>query len=339
LIDDLKFALRRENVDHSRVEKEAGRFVVFGTKQADLAAAICRKVFGVAYAAQAVLLTNPKLDDIVQSTTEMAREQLSPGDSFAIRAHRSTSGLISRHSVEIEAGTAVLRAFKDRGVSVDLDRPDVTFYVDLVGSDAYLYSRKLRGPGGLPLSAQWKMLAVLDSGPLSVLAAVAMMRRGSVVELFIPVSNMIPHLSSEAQLALAQRTGKLVTRPNYKAFVMKVDELPVGRRMMPSGWRDFVRASAVKFARENRFKGLIFGEISGDLSSLNSYSGLSPLPIFYPLLGLEEEDITELSRLAGFEAREALSEWDSGLRSHASQSEMRSLVEELAVPLVREVQF
>jgi thiamine biosynthesis protein ThiI len=240
----------------------------------------------------------------------------------------------------VEAGTAVLRAFKDREVVVDLGDPDVTFYVDLVGSDAYVYCQRLNGPGGLPLSADWKMLAVLDSGQLSVLAAMAMMRRGCVVELFIPVSNFIDHLSPDAQLALAEKVGKLVTRPSYKAFVMEIDDVRNERRLAPAEWRDFVRASAIKFAKENRFKGLIFGEISGQLSSLNRYSGLSPLPIFYPLLGLEEEDLTELSTLAGLDNDESSLGWNSAEgRSYASQSEMKNLVEELQVPSVREVQF
>lgn len=340
LIDDLKFALRRENLDCSRVEKEAARFVVFGTKQTDLASAVCRKVFGVAYAASALLLSSPTVDDIVRSIVQLAREKLSTGKSFAIRAHRSIAGVISSRHVEVEAGTAVLRAFKDREVVVDLGDPDVTFYVDLVGSDAYVYCQRLNGPGGLPLSADWKMLAVLDSGQLSVLAAMAMMRRGCVVELFIPVSNFIDHLSPDAQLALAEKVGKLVTRPSYKAFVMEIDDVRNERRLAPAEWRDFVRASAIKFAKENRFKGLIFGEISGQLSSLNRYSGLSPLPIFYPLLGLEEEDLTELSTLAGLDNDESSLGWNSAEgRSYASQSEMKNLVEELQVPSVREVQF
>ena len=339
LIDDLKFGLRRENLDCSRVEKEAARFVVFGTKRTDLAAVVCSRVFGVAYAAPALLLSDPKLDDIVQLIVQMAQQRLGSGMSFAVRAHRSTPGLISSRKVEVEAGSRVLRACQGRGVVVDLDDPDLTFYVDLAGADSFVYCLKLIGPGGLPLSAEWKMLAVLDSGPMSVLAALAMMRRGSVVELFIPVSTMVSRLSSESQLALAQSVGKLVTRPSYKAFVIEIDEPFKARGLSTADWRDFVRASAVKFAGKKRFKGIILGEISGQLSSLSCYSGLSPLPIFYPLLGLEEEDLTELSRLAGFEGSELQPQWESGGRSYASQSEMKSLVEELEVPSVRKVQF
>jgi tRNA uracil 4-sulfurtransferase len=335
LIDDLKFALRRANLDCSRVEKDAARFIVFGTKQTDQAAVLCGNVFGVAYAAPAVLLANPTKADIVETVIELARKQLSPGKSFAVRAHRSSSGTISGRQVELEGGSMLLSTFKGREITVDLDDPDVTFYVDLVGSDAYVYDRKFSGPGGLPLSAQWKMLAVLDSGPLSILAALAMMRRGCVVELFIPISGKISHISRGTQLTLAEKVGRLVTRPNYKGFVLEVDQ--ISGRSAGVDQKELVRAIAAKFARENRFRGLIFGDISGRLSALNDYARLSELPVVYPLIGLEPEDLSELSRLAGFDESDLSLQYEAHPASHVSQVDMASLVLELNVPTVQEL--
>jgi adenylyl- and sulfurtransferase ThiI len=120
---------------------------------------------------------------------------------------------------------------------------------------------------------------------------------------------------------------------------MQVDELYGSRHSASTNKRDLLRAAALKFAQENRFKGVIFGDISGHLSSLGNYSRSSPLPIFYPLLALEEEDLTDLSRLGGLERRELLSESGSEEESHASAAEMRSVLDGLPVPAVREVQL
>ena len=316
LIDDLKFTLRRHGLECSRVEKDAARLVVFGTSPTEEAAALCSNVFGVSYSAPAQLLMNTSLHDITEKITEVAQQRLPPGSLFAIRSRRSTPGTISRREVELQGGSSILGAMKDRAVKVDLEAPDVTFYVDLVGRDAYIYSEKLKGPGGLPLSAQWKMLAVLDRGPLSILAAVAMMRRGSVVQLFIPVSDTLGTLCSSMQMALAETISRLVTRPNYTAFVFEVDRFLDAGSAHTDGWRRPVRQTAAKFASDNRFKGLVFGDISGHLSDLGGVSAAGiQLPTFYPLLALQPEDLTELSRLVRIGESELVCSMDSGNQS------------------------
>jgi len=338
LIDDIKFALRRGNVEFSRVEKEAARLVIFGTKQPELAASVCSRIFGVAYAAYAQLLTNPTLEEITQVVAELATHHLSAGDSFAVRAHRSMPGGISRRDVELEGGAKVLSTMQGRSVTVNLDSPDVTFNVDLVGTDAFLYTRKKKGPGGLPLSSDWRMLAVLDRGSLSILAASAMMRRGCVVELFIPVSSSIAGWASRTQMALAEKLARLVTRPNYKAFVFEIDGFVV-RKDAPPVSRSLIRAMAVKFAREKRFRGVILSDISGHLASLNqTHSNSEQVPIFYPLLGFDHADIEELAKFADIEETEltAQSRFENQLPDFESR---RVLFESIEVPSIREVHF
>ena len=300
LIDDLKFALTRASFEGFRIEKEAARLVVLGAKGSGNPAIPCSTVFGVAYAAYAQLLTNASLKDVTETIVGLAQQRLQTGQTFAVRAHRSTAGGISRRDVEVSGGAEVMRYMKQLGITVDLDDPDLTFYVDLVGEDAYVYCERLQGPGGLPLSSQWKMLAVLDCGPTSILAAYAMMRRGCVVELFIPVSGMIDELATRRQLVLARRLDRLATRPNYKAFTLDIDKLPAtssNEFHVGSGqWKQLVRSLAVRFAKEKRFRALVLGDVSGSLDAATVAK--AELPVFYPLLGLEGEDLAELSSLA-----------------------------------------
>jgi thiamine biosynthesis protein ThiI len=197
---------------------------------------------------------------------------------------------------------------KQQCVTVDLDDPDLTFYVDLVAEDAFVYCERLQGPGGLPLSSQWKMLAVLDSGPLSILAAYAMMRRGCVVELFIPISGVVNGLAARTQLNLAWKLDRLATRPNYKAFTLAIDELlekaSEGSQVGSGEWKQLVRSLAVRFAKEKRFRALVLGDVSGNLDAA-TVAG-AELPIFYPLLGLEGNDLAELSNSAGISDSELM---------------------------------
>ncbi len=288
LIDDLRFALARDGFEGAWVEKDAARLVVHRVQDAKAAAQVCSKAFGVAYAAPALLLP-ASLEAVLSSIVKVADEGLRPGQSFAVRAHRSTASPISRREVELKGGSEILRALREKGVTVDLEDPDLTIHVDLVGDRAYVYGDKLEGPAGLPLSSQWKMLAVLDSGPASLLAAYALMRRGCLVELFIPISNVVPIYDRERQLNLARQLRELVTRPSYRAFVVDYEKLGASKRLL--------RIAASKFAKENRFKGIVFADAGGEINLTDiPPSTADDLPVFTPLIGL---DARELEKMAG----------------------------------------
>lgn len=301
LIDDLRFALARDGLQGFHVEKDAARLVVHGVEENEQGARLCSRVFGVAYSAPAFLV-DASSESVLDLITSLARAELRNGQSFAIRAHRSVAGSLSRREVELSGGSSVLSALGNKGVTVDLENPDVTICVDLVGDRAYAYTRKIQGPGGLPLSSQWKMLAVLDSGLLTLLAAYAMMRRGCLVELFIPISTVVPAYSRERQFDLASRLRKLVTRPNYKQFTVNLEELapkPAGQSQTVFP-KSLVRLAAVRFAEDKRIKGIIFADVGGDLGGHLPGPGMTDLPVFTPLIGLSRNELAEMARLAGF---------------------------------------
>jgi thiamine biosynthesis protein ThiI len=317
LVDDLRFALTRSGVGGCRIEKHAARLVAHGftsTEETRIGAESLSRVFGVAYAAPATLLTASE-DSVLQSIVQLAKEHLGPGQSFAIRAHRSEPGHLSRRDVELRGGSQVLSSMRDKGVNVDLDDPNVTFHVDLVGEDAYVYCQKLQGPGGLPLSAQWKMLAVLDSGPLTLLAAYSMMRRGCLVELFIPLSDGNAAFVTENQLELARNLRGFVTRPNYRAYAVRYESLIGDNRKhelgQPGISKRLVRLAAAQFARKKRFKGLIFADVAGEIGLDRALrDAVADVAVFTPLIGLSRGDLTELAKSAGLSGIESVQNVD-----------------------------
>jgi thiamine biosynthesis protein ThiI len=292
LMDDLKVRLTRAGFEGFKIEKDAGRIMIRGISQADMAAQNCAKVFGVAYAAPATDLP-ASMETVLATLVRVAGDALESGQSFAIRTHRSTASPLSRHEIEIKGGSEVLRELARKEIKVNLKNPNVTLYVDLAGDRAYVYHQRFAGPGGLPLSSQWKMLAVLDSGPLSILAAFSMMRRGCLVELLVPVSDTIPSFDQETQLGFARRLRSLVTRPNYRAFLIQLGK-PDTSSLKYDAARRLVRLLSMKLATEKRFRGLIFADVAGDIAALQNgfaTADRSSPPIFRPLIGLDIEDL------------------------------------------------
>jgi thiamine biosynthesis protein ThiI len=203
---------------------------------------------------------------------------------------------------------------------VGLKNPDLTISVDLAGDRVFIYGNKIHGPGGLPLSSQWKMLAVLDSGPLTILAAFAMMRRGCMVELLIPLSERIAQFKRERQLALATKLRSLVTRSAYKAFSIQVDSLGGQRIDDCIDARKLIRGMAVQIAKKKKCRGIILPDITGNLDTLQMETitpndGNTALPIFHPLIGLDLKDLIELCKVAGLSEDDLLSQISSERRN------------------------
>lgn len=321
LSDDLRSTLAKAAFAGFHIEKHAARIVIRGIEDTAFAARCCAKVFGVAYAAPATLLP-ASMDEVVLAITNVAEESLRRGQSFAIRAHRSSPIHISRRDVEVKGGSAVLQAFKNMGVKVDLEHPDLTVLVDLAGDHAYVYRSKLVGPGGLPLSSQWRMLAVLDSGPLSILAAYVMMRRGCLVELLIPISQHSPLFEKKQQLRFAQILGGFVARPNYKAFIVEFDpQLEVGKNLSRVECRHLARTMGMQVAKEKKFKGIVLSDVVGEITHESQIRDANEtLPVFTPLIGMDEGDLLELCAMTG------ISREDLSLQLHLEEETSRAVV-------------
>ncbi len=337
LIDDLRVKLTRAGLEGVRIEKNAARLVVRGIQEPSRAARLCSRVFGVAYAAPALMLP-ASTQTVTQSIVNFARDGLQAGQSFAIRAHRSEPGPVSRRDIELKGGSEVLQTLKGRGVRVNLNQPDITFYVDLVGERAYVYTERFQGPGGLPLSSQWKMLAVLDSGPLTILAAYSMMRRGCLVELFVPISTNIPSFARDYQLNLVHKLREVVTRLSYRIFTIEFERLRrdgmVGQPLGLAASRQLVRMAATKVVKEKRFKGLILADISGKIGSATPQDLTEKqLPVFYPLIGLDRKDLAEMCRLMDLKEEELFAYTEAGFNGPESSdtpSDLRSMLGELS---------
>jgi len=331
LIDDLKVGLTRKGFDGFRMEKDAGRIIVRGTREAENAAQCCARVFGVAYAAPAIILP-ASMESVMEAIVHLATEALKPTQSFAIRAHRATSSPLSRHEIEIKGGAEVLRTLKSREIEVDLTNPDVTIFIDLVGDHAYVYSERLSGPGGLPLSSMWRMLLVLDSGPLSILAAYSMMRRGCLVEPLLPLSDRVSFFARDPQLRLVRKLRELVTRLSYRTFTLDFDKsIGTGQTSLfdyPEA-RRFVRYAGAKLAVEKKFKGIVFSDVAGELATLSEFPGDHVgRPIFQPLIGLTSEELLDMCKQVDLQQEDLLTQLD--LQSQTSSSKGFDFSEYLA---------
>lgn len=182
LIDNMLTALASHGLE-ALVTSEQGRIYVT-SDQIDKAIPVVRRVFGVASVSPA-LVGDSGMEAMKRTAAEYSQSMLGPNQSFAVKARRDGNHPYTSMDVGREVGSAIFLANEEKGVRVDLTRPDVTFYVEVREKKAYLFSEYFPGPGGLPLGSQGKVLAMVEN-ERDALAAWMLMKRGCRVVAWSP---------------------------------------------------------------------------------------------------------------------------------------------------------
>jgi len=176
------------------------------------------------------------------------------------------------------------------------------------------------------------MLLILDSGPLSILAAYSMMRRGCLVEPLLPLSDRIPYFARDPQLLLVRKLRELVTRSSYRTFTLDFDKSVERGQTSSFGYseaRRFVRCAGAKLATEKKFKGIVFSDVAGELATLTDFpSDQLGRPIFQPLIGLASEELLDMCKQVDLAQEDLLTQLD--LQSQSSTSTEFDFSEHLA---------
>lgn len=148
---------------------------------AEQATRLVRRVFGVT-SLSVVYEVPTSREAIRERLLELADERLRPGATFAVRARRTGQHPFTSQELARDLGSDVLARFAERGLRVDLTRPEVELFVEVRGPRTYLYFDRHRGPGGVPLGVAGRLVAVVD-GMRGALGAYLMMKRGCRVGL------------------------------------------------------------------------------------------------------------------------------------------------------------
>lgn len=304
LTEHMKLLLKRNGIKTVRTKIEGGRIILEPDRDPEKAAHVCSRVFGVAWVAHAFLVPSDK-QLISELCLRLAESKLEPGISFAVRARRSRDFVIGTRDFERYLGQEILRRFSTRGLRVNLDNPRVTFHVELGSEKSFVYLTRIRGPAGLPVGSQGKMLGLvrqLDSAGLA--AFHKMMRRGASI---VPVSFLDPQSTIQYLIPLRM----LLPKETYHFWHVSgleriVDQLPT--RGTTSGKVVLARLMMrvlSHIARREKAVGIVDTQLQTSAESLSLMKALSPLglvPVHRPLVGFPENEVYAYARSFGLES-------------------------------------
>ncbi|MCK5291445.1 MAG: hypothetical protein KAR39_05475 [Thermoplasmata archaeon] len=260
LVTNIQDSFLNEGVE-CLTSAEEGRVYV-RSENHEVASHILSRTFGVV-SFSAVEECSSSMEDIKKNVMEHFKDDLKEGVSFAIRARRTGTHPYSSQDLAVELGSAVMSAFE--GLSVDLTEPDLEIFVEVRGKDVYLYREIIRGPAGLPLGSQGKVLGRVEDINDAV-SCWLMMKRGCKVH--------FTHRNRD-DLVKVLESWDPKPRSHQVHDYSEMDDL----------------------AKKLKVEGLVFGN---DIDNLE-FEKKEFLAIFFPVVGLSAEEISSLAERIGLE--------------------------------------
>jgi thiamine biosynthesis protein ThiI len=310
LIANLQALLSDRDID-GEVERRWSRPLIH-TDEAQVAAATqaATDAFGVVSASPALVVTAER-DAIEDALVRTARECYD-GGAFAISARRAADNTpFDSEDVQVFGGDAVWAAVEDEfEPEVDLDDPDLTFYVELRDGEAFVFLEKHRGPGGLPLGTQQPLVALISGGIDSPVAAFEVMRRGSpIVPVYLDLGDYGGVDHRERAVESVRRLAEYAPNYSFDLHVVPAGEtvdllastIEAGRML---AFRRYMYRVAEHVAADSDAAGIVTGEAIGQKSSqttrnLGVTSRAIDLPVHRPLLSVDKQELIERAKDVG----------------------------------------
>ncbi len=290
------------------VKRPEGRVVVKLTDEAEKSEVEdgLRKVFGLAYFSFAKK-TESDLEKIKKETVGLLSKKSFSPRSFRVTTKRSDKSF-PHDSPEVskKIGAAVVENFN---WEVDLENFDLNVHLEITDEGSYIYFKKIRGYGGLPVYSSGKAMLLLSGGIDSPVAGFKMMKRG--LGLDYVHFHAYPLLSDDS-IKKCEKIFEVLKNysPEGKLFLIPFGELQKKIKLeIPEKFRIiFYRRAmleiAAEIAQSRSAFGLVTGESLGQVSSqtlpnMRATEQAADLPVLRPLVGENKEEIVSVAKEIG----------------------------------------
>ena len=268
-----------------------------------------KKVFGVVGICPVTHVEDTSIEGIMAAAVKFIDDNYPEKDfTFKVDTRRANK-TYPKTSMEVDAdvGEALLNAYPD--LRVDVHHPGEVLHIEL-REHVFMYSKIIKGAGGLPLGTNGKALLLLSGGFDSPVAGYMVSRRG--VYLDAVYFNAPPYTSDRAKQkvidlakVLASYTGPIRLHIiNFTEIQMAIyekcphDELTIIMRR-------YMMKIAQHIAEETEdCFGLVTGESIGQVASqtiksLYCTDDAVTIPVYRPLIGNDKQEIIDRAEEIG----------------------------------------
>ena len=258
-----------------------------------------KNLFGISWFAKTFFLEKATLKDLNHFVKENYKKWVKKEESFALRLKRGNFTQKSREKIIQKIAENINR-------KVNLNNPQKEIFLEARKQCWFVYFKKQKGPGGLPVGSQGKVLALISGGIDSPVASFLMAKRGA--------ENVWLHfhsfpLVSTASMAKTRQLAKVFIsyQSKLKVYFIPFSKIQIKIKIsIPGKYRVlFYRRTMLKIAQiiaeKENCQALVTGESLGQVSSqtlpnLMITNEVSKIPILRPLIGMDKEEIINLAK-------------------------------------------
>lgn len=310
LVRQIKYALKRCEGEF-RVRRTRGRiYIDVLSDDYDYEETIdnLKTVCGVSAICPMVQLEDEGFDKLCESAVSYMDEHYPDKNiTFKVNARRARKNYpVESMEINASVGEKILQAFPE--IRVDVHNPDVMLYIE-VREHIYIYSIEIPGPGGMPVGTNGKAMLLLSGGIDSPVAGFMVAKRGVKID---AVYFHAPPYTSERAKQKVVDLAKLVARYSGPIYLHVINfteiQLAIYEKCphdeLTIIMRRYMMKIAEDIAKKTECLGLITGESIGQVASQTIQSlavtnEVCTLAVFRPCIGLDKQEIVEISEKIG----------------------------------------
>ena len=266
-----------------------------------------KKVFGVVGVSRARACEKDK-DAILAAAQEYLGDQLSRARTFKVETKRADK-TFPMTSIQVSQYVGGELHERYENLEVDVHHPELTVHVEIRDYSAFVHADAEPGAGGLPVGINGRAVSLLSGGIDSPVSSYMIAKRGIALEMVHFFS--YPYTSPEAKEKVIELARLLTPYCGHLTvhvvpFTKIQEEL---RRSCPEElftvvMRRFMMRIAQEVAKRCGAKALVTGECLGQVASqtmeaMMCTGAVAELPVLRPCVGMDKEEIVQISRKIG----------------------------------------
>lgn len=264
-----------------------------------------KKIFGIAGLSRCAAVEKD-MAAILPAACEYLRDELLFAKTFKVEAKRSDKKFpFNSPQICMELGGVILENYPH--LKVDVHNPDLIVNVEVRDHYAYIHGNQHKGAGGMPVGSAGQAAILISGGIDSPVAAWMMAKRG--LRLYAIHFASPPYTSQRAEMkvhSLLRQVSKysgdipLCVVPFTHIQEEIKDNCP--EDLFTIIMRRFMMRCAEKIAKDQGCGALITGESVGQVASQTmqaiacTEAVVEELPLFRPLIGMDKDEVIEISR-------------------------------------------